>query len=235
MTRFLPVRRCLLLAVAMATSGDVLAAVDRVYHPYVELNEREVEYGFSWRDLDGDQLYLDRLGLGYAWSDRIFTELYVLSESVSDAGEVQRGYELELRWQLTEQGEYWADWGLLLELETEDGASAHGIALGVLWEKELPARWTATVNLLGEYEFGSDVETEFESALRSQVRYRHSAKFEPGLELYADDQDIAAGPVLLGAWRIGGARQLRWETGVVFGLDSATPGATLRGLLEYEF
>jgi len=221
--------------ISVFAHASAFAAVDRIYHPYVELNEREVEYGFSWRDLDGDPLYLDRLGFGYAWNDRVFTELYVLSESVSDEGELERGYEMELRWQLTEQGEFWADWGLLLELETADGASAHGVALGVLWEKELPARWTATLNLLGEYEFGDDVETEFESALRGQVRYRHSVELEPGLELYIDDQDMAVGPVLMGAQRLGGAKQLRWETGVVFGLDSATPAATLRGLVEYEF
>src|SRR5688572_9807170 len=93
-------------------SGIAGAAMDRVYQPYVEQNERELEYGFTWRDLGSDPILLNRLGVGYAWNNKIFTELYLLTESLSDDGKKQRGYELELKWQLTEQGEYWADWGL---------------------------------------------------------------------------------------------------------------------------
>ena len=41
--------------------------------------------------------------------------------------------------------------------------------------------------------------------------------------------------VALGLVRLGGKRQLRWEAGVIFGVDSKSPDTTLRFLLEFEF
>ncbi len=211
------------------------AEMNRVYHPYVEQNERELEYGFTLRDLGGEQELLNRAGIGYAWNERLFTEIYLLTESITHEGEQIRGYEAELKWQLTEQGEYWADWGLLLEAGTAKDISSHEFAVGLLWEKELASRWVATANLIAEYEFGSDIESELESAVRAQIRHRYSQSFEPAIELYLDDQDWAAGPAFMGTIKLSGRQQLRWELGVLFGLDSDTPDSNLRGLIEYEF
>jgi hypothetical protein len=177
---------------------QVHAEMNRVYHPYVEQNERELEYGFVLRDLGGDEVLLNRAGMGYAWNDKLFTEVYLLTESLTHEGEQIRGYEAEVKWQITEQGEYWADWGLLLEAGTARDISSHEFAAGILWEKELASRWVATANAIAEYEYGSDIEDEFETALRGQLRYRYSIAFEPALEFYLDDQDWAAGPALLG-------------------------------------
>ena len=219
----------------MSISGAASADMGRVYHPYVEQNEREIEYGLVWRDLGHDPLLLQRAGFGYAWGDNLFTEVYLLSETMSHEGELIRGYEMELKWQLTEQGEYWADWGLLLEAGTAKDINSHEFALGILWEKELGSRWSAAANIIGEYEFGSDIEAEFESALRTQFRYRKSVLFEPAFEIYLDDQDYAAGPALVGARRFSAGKQLRWELGFLFGLDDKTPANNFRFNLEYEF
>ena len=216
-----------------ATSAH--AEMNRVYHPYVEQNERELEYGFTLRDLGGEQTLLNRAGIGYTWNEKIFTEVYLLTESITHEGEEIRGYEAELKWQLTEQGEYWADWGLLLEAGTAKDISSHEFAAGVLWEKELSSRWVATANLIAEYEFGSDIESELESALRAQIRHRYSQAFEPAIELYLDDQDWAVGPAFMGAIKLSGRQQLRWELGFLLGLDEDTPDMNLRGLIEYEF
>jgi hypothetical protein len=35
--------------------------------------------------------------------------------------------------------------------------------------------------------------------------------------------------------RLGSRRQLRWEAGAIFGVDSQSPDTTLRFLLEFEF
>ena len=228
---FKSVLLCYLLVVSVASSADM----ERVYHPYVEQNEREIEYGLVWRDIGGDPLLLQRAGFGYAWSDKLFTEVYLLSESVSHAGERIRGYEIEVRLQLTEQGEYWADWGLLFETGTAKDIDSHEFALGVLWEKELNGRWSASANIIAEYEFGDDIESELESALRTQFRYRKSALFEPAIEVYLDDQDWAAGPAIIGARRFSAGKQLRWEFGFLVGLDKDTPENNLRFNLEYEF
>lgn len=217
------------------STAQVHAEMNRVYHPYVEQNERELEYGFTLRDLGSDKVLLNRAGIGYAWNDKIFTEVYLLTESITHEGEQIRGYEAEVKWQITEQGEYWADWGFLLEAGTAKDISSHEFAAGILWEKELASRWVLAANAIAEYEYGSDIEDEFETALRAQLRYRYSVAIEPALEFYLDDQDWAAGPALMGTVKLSGRKQLRWEVGLLFGLDAATPESNLRGGVEFEF
>ena len=60
-------------------------------------------------------------------------------------------------------------------------------------------------------------------------------EFDPAIELYLDDQDKAVGPAFMGAIKLSGRKQLRWEFGVLFGLDTTTPTTSLRGGVELEF
>lgn len=226
---------CGLLLLALFYCRFVHADIGRVYHPYVELSEREIEYGLTSRDQKNGRLLLQRAGFGYAWTDRFFGEMYILTESLTDDDQQIAGYEAELKWQLTEQGEYWADWGLLVEMATAKDSNAHEFAVGLLWEKEITNRWVSTVNTLLEYEYGDDIDNELEMALRAQVRYRSSRLFEPALELYLDDQDQAFGPGLLGAKNFSAGKKLLWEIGLLFGLDQGTPKNNIRFSLEFEF
>lgn len=226
---------CLLMPVCAVFSTNVWADIERVYHPYVEQNEREIEYGAVWRDLDGDNVMLNRAGFGYAWAEHWFGEVYLLKESVSHDGEQVRGYEAEVKWQLTEQGEHWADWGLLFEVGSEEDIDRREFALGLLIEKELGSAWVGAANLFAEYEYGEDTPDEFETALRAQLRYRYSPAIEPAVELYLDDQDYAAGPVLTGVQKLSPGRQLRWELGWLLGLDANTPTNNIRLAIEFEF
>lgn len=224
-----------LLAMAGGLSADAFADLNRVYHPYVEQHEREIEYGAVWRDITGDNLMLERAGIGYAWSERWFGEIYLLTESLTHEGEHIRGYEAEIKWQVTEQGEYWTDWGLLLEAGSARDIHRRELAMGLLMEKEITPEWVATANFFVEYEFGNDIQDEFETALRAQLRYRYSPSIEPAIELYLDDQDWAAGPALTGTQRLAPGKQLRWELGWLFGLDADTPENNLRLAIEFEF
>ncbi|MGB2009857.1 MAG: hypothetical protein ACPHSA_10490, partial [Cycloclasticus pugetii] len=54
-----------LLAVRVAASEF---SVDKVYHPYIQPLERELE----WRMLSGDGQQLHRLGIGKSLSDSLF-------------------------------------------------------------------------------------------------------------------------------------------------------------------
>ena len=47
-----------------------------------------------------------------------------------------QAYEIEARWMLTEQGQYWADWGMLFELEKQHQIDNWEAKVGVLAEKE---------------------------------------------------------------------------------------------------
>jgi hypothetical protein len=155
-------------SVTLAAVSCADAATTGIYHPYVNQREREIEYGVTWRGVGDERLSLQRASFAYAWTDRFATEVYLLSEFPSHGGVRARAYEVELKWQLTEQGEYASDWGLLVEAEVGYGIDRHEIATGVLWEKELGHRWVAAANATVGYEFGTDIGNEFETSLRGQ-------------------------------------------------------------------
>jgi hypothetical protein len=225
-----------LVLVPMVSHADGFA-VDKVYHPYVQPLERELEFRSILLSDDDDELnrtQLHRLGLGRSFTDRIFAEFYLIWGKESGGSLSLEAYEVELKWQLTEQGEYFADWGLLFELENERDDDIWEYSTAVLVEKEF-GQWAGTVNLAAIYEWGDDIENEWESQISSQLRYRYSRAFEPAVEYYAGDSSKGFGPVALGAVRFSGARKLRWELGVIFGLDSESPDQTYRAMLEYEF
>lgn len=211
------------------------AEIDKVYHPYVEPGETEAELRSIYESDDDaarDGRALTRLGIGRSFTERLFLEGYLIGEDRPGSGFQLEAYELEARLQLTEQGEYWADWGALFELERERESGEWEAASALLFEKE-SGRWSTTVNLGLEY--ASEAE-EFESALAAQLRYRRSPRFEPAVELYAGEETLGIGPVIAGAEALGpGGRQIYWELGVIAGLDDDTPDRSLRFLVEYEF
>ncbi|MCX4186850.1 hypothetical protein [Methylophaga sp. OBS4] len=216
------------IVVSSALQADG-SAIDKIYHPYVQPLEREIE----WRMVGADGDHKQRLGLGKSLSDRLFVEGYLIAEEQGDTFRLS-AYEIEAKWQLTEQGEYAIDWGLLTELEKAHKENEWELATALLMEKEW-GRWVGTANLWLKYEWGDEIKDEIETALGLQTRYRLSPQFEPALELYAGQNTRALGPVVMGDVRFTAGKKLHWETGVLLGLDSKTPGATLRFLAEYEF
>ncbi|WP_308365609.1 MULTISPECIES: hypothetical protein [unclassified Microbulbifer] len=212
--------------------------VDKVYDPYVQPLETEIEWrAVALRDDEDeslDSLQLHRLGLGRSFSDRWFGEVYLIGERNEDESFRLQGVELEAKWQLTEQGEYAADWGLLFELEKERDGDEWEAATTLLVAREW-GRWVGTANLAAIYEWGDDIDNELESQLRMQARYRLSEAFEPAVELYAGQDTLGIGPVARGLQRLSGARQFYWELGLILGVTDESPDQTLRLLVEYEF
>lgn len=204
--------------------------IDKVYHPYVQPLERELE----WRMIsaDGEQHY--RLGLGQSVSDKLFLEAYLIGEDDNKSDFDVSELELEAKWQLTEQGEYDYDWGLLTELEYDKDDYDWEFSSGILVERQW-GKFVGTANLFLSYEWGHTVKDELESSLASQLRYRYSSSLEPAVELYVSQETRAFGPVVLGDIKLPGRKKLHWETGAIFGLDSKTPDSTIRLLTEFEF
>lgn len=212
--------------------------VDKVYHPYVQPLERELEWrGVYQRDDDPveDGIWQQRLGVGASLGERLFLEGYVIGKRRSGPGFNIEGFELEGLWQLTEQGEYSADWGVLFELHQSRKYSITEMSSALLVEKELGQRFVATANLGLEYEFGSDIKNEFDVEFAGQLRYRLSERLEPTMELYKDEFTFAVGGVLQGLERFAGNRKMHWEVGVYGALNDTTPDTTMRALLEFEF
>ncbi|HEY8568502.1 hypothetical protein [Microbulbifer sp.] len=211
--------------------------VDKVYDPYVEPQETEIEWrAVRTRDSDEEELnglWQHHFSVGYGFSDHWFGEIYAIGEKRPGEGFDIEAAELEAKWQLTEQGEYSADWGMLFELERKYEENQWEAAATVIAAKDW-GRWTGIGNFALIYEWGRE-EDEFETEFRGQMRYRYTEKFEPAVELYAAEDLLGVGPVALGAWRLEEGRQFRWELGLIFGITDESPDQSLRLLWEYEF
>lgn len=211
--------------------------VDKVYHPYVDALERELEYRTVIQDEQPGLVtdaQIHQLALGTAFGDKLFGELYLIGTKNREGNFHLGAFEAEMKWQLTEQGEFAADWGLLFEYENEVEQDIQELTLGILAEKEF-GRWSGAANLFLINEWGDDINNEFETALALQARYRQSRAFEPGIEFYAGQNARGIGPVIQGIVVMGIRRNLHWEAGAIFGLGSDSPDTSFRFLLEYEF
>ena len=220
--------------VLVATSA---AAVDKVYHPYVEPQERELEYrvtGYSDGD-DNRDFQTHRLGFGYGISNRIAVEAYLIGEKYAGDALQLEAYELELRWQLNEQGAEWLDGAMLFEVEHADDGSYSEIGAGFIAEKELDQHWSATANVIARYEFGDEVSDKLEGEAVAQVRYRLSQPLEPALEAYWDEDIIAFGPAALGVLPLGGRNRLKWEAAALLAVEHDIADKIFRASLEWEF
>ncbi|MDB2705104.1 hypothetical protein N9Y67_01035 [Pseudomonadota bacterium] len=225
--------KLILSVISFSVISSVLAdgvAIDKVYHPYVQPLEREIELRMISAG-DGQKY---RLGLGTALSDRLFIEGYVIGTNVNNDQLDVSAYELEVKYQLTEQGEYAMDWGVIAELEKERHEDNWEAATGLILEKEW-ASWSGTANLWAIYEWGDTIQNELESSLSLQARYRYSRYFEPAVEFYRGQNTSGLGPAVMGDVWFSGRNKLHWEAGVIFGLDSETDANTWRLLTEFEF
>jgi hypothetical protein len=226
---------CLVLLANCATvAAD--ARISRVYHPYVQPLEREIELRANLADDSGSNKSKDQkywLAYGFSPLERWFVEAYVIAQRNNGEALKTSGFELEGLWQLTEQGEYWADWGALFEFERDTADNITEFGAAGLMEKELgPTSLTANLYLL--YEYGGGISNELETYAALQWRWRFREYLEPAIEYYKGDGLNAIGPVAVGMHRLG-RQQLNWELGPIFGIDSATPDLTWRMMLEIEF
>lgn len=225
------------MPVALADVEFQHNGVGRVYDPYVQPLERELEFRTLYQT-DDDPLESDilrqRLGFGKSVTERLFAEAYLLAEKQPGGGLRLQGYEAEIKVQLTEQGEYAADYGLLFEFGRERSESVSEVAVAGIVSRQW-GNWVGTANLGLEYEYGSDIDNEVETFASAQWRYRLRETLEPGVEFYADQFTRGIGPVLTGLVRGSGATKWAWEAGLILPLNDTTPDYTYRLLLEFEF
>lgn len=222
-----------LLSYASAVHADGVV-VDKVYHPYVTANEQEVEWRlFSHKESNNNKL-AQRFAYGQSLTDDVMLEFYLVGERDINDDFSLTSYELEARWMLTEQGEYWADWGLLFEIEKVQREKNWEVTSGLLVEKEF-GRTSLTLNAFIIYEWGNTIVSEFETEFSLQYRYRYLEQFQPAIELYSGENYLGIGPAFMGVQRFDGQKQLKWEVGFITGVDSRSKGHILRVAVEYEF
>ncbi|MFK7954473.1 MAG: hypothetical protein AB8B96_00115 [Lysobacterales bacterium] len=211
------------------------AVIDRIYNPYVQPLEREIEMRSLFQNDDRQEDFDEvLLGVGRSLSERVSVEVYAIGSRTSGQDFSPDAAEVELKWQLTEQGEFAFDLGMLFELEREFEDNVWEASTSVLINRDL-GRWTASANLDFIYEWGGGIDNELDTSLHLQTRYRLKEAFEPAIEFHAGEDTLAAGPVMTGLFRFSSGRKFRWSAGYFTGLDSISPDSTVRITIEYEF
>lgn len=224
---------CAVLSFSKVVWADGVV-VDKVYHPYVLPNETEFEWRLMSRQTDTNTLLGQRIAFGQSVSDTVMIEGYLVGEKTTDDDFGLQAYELELRWMLTEQGELWADWGVLFEVEKMHASNDWEVTTGLLFEKEFGPT-SLTLNFFGIYEWGENIEDEMEVEFRMKYRYRWLPQIQPAIEIYTGENFFGIGPAFMGIQRFNGQKQLKWEAGFITEVSNSGKDHTLRVALEYEF
>ena len=210
-----------------------------IYSPIVDYGETEVEFRGHYNFDDdasenGSGKY--KLDIGRGIRPRWFTEVVIEYEVPGQGSGEITAIEWENIFQLTEQGEYAADWGILLEYSFSlEDQHADKFEFGPLMQMEF-GRYVWTNNLIFEKETGQYAEDGLEWEFATRLKRRVSPAFEPAIEIYGSRDELQIGPALLGSARIGdGPNAFAWEAGILAGLTHDTPDVTLRFLIEAEF
>lgn len=236
-----------LSAVAFFASAPLAHADpdDYVHVPAVEYGEREIELRYGTASPTDDvRQSAAALAFGYGVTTWWATELagkWHRSEATS-FDEI----EWENRFQLTEPGEYFADFGLLVEIERpRDHAEGYELRIGPLMQKDFgPVQ--ANFNVLVERHYRATEPERTELGYEWQLRYRYRPAFDFGAQGFggvgpwndwssAREQQHIAGPAIFGKFGLGGRHVLKYDAAVLFRLSDAAPATTVRGQLEYEF
>jgi hypothetical protein len=220
----------------MALADDFI-----VYSPYVTESESEIElrgyqYADARTDLHGGAAELSIAhGVTGWWKPEAYVVEY---QQTPGAGGKLQGYEFENTFQLTQQGQYWADLGFLASYEFNKLArTPDAVEFGPLLEKTA-GRFAHVVNMIWEKEVGSGASGHYEFRYSYSGTYAVSQAFRPGLEAYGRPSDRAyqIGPIAGGEWHLGKSQSnLEYRVGVVLGINSAAPRQTWLARLEYEF
>lgn len=110
-----------------------------------------------------------RLGYGQSFGENWFGEMYVIAEQNKADSLAVKKYEIEALRQLTEQGEFPVDAGVLFAFEKADSDDIMEFASILLLEKEW-GQWAGTANIRAMYEFGDDISNELEATAALQSR-----------------------------------------------------------------
>ncbi len=240
-------------AVALASCLSISPAAqagpsDYVISPIVEEGEREIDFKAGSAKLrDGTRESAHSLGFGWGATRWWFTEIYAKWHKPPGEKYGFDAWEWENKFQLTETGQYPVDLGWLLEIERpKDRREGYEFRWGPLLQTELTNSVQANLNLLLEKHVQSSSPAKAQLGYQWQLKYRWQPALEFGVQGFGDvgpwnnwqpasRQSHSAGPVLLGRIAWGGRQTIKYNVGVLLGLNNASPQTTARLQAEYEF
>ena len=251
---------CALAAVLTLLTPVRARAGLRVIYPYaIDLGELEIEHNgtasFDRRPaIGGATTYTLEIATGLTawWKSEIefgfdrqpgFGQPTLLTQLVT-----------ENTFQLTEHGEFFADFGFYFEygqsLGRGSAAGPNQITFGPVIAKDI-GRTIETLNLFLTRELGPNQNTHgLDFTYIFQSRWNLWAPLSPAVEIYGNTgtldnvpglthQQLLAGPVAVGTlfprdFGLGRAGKLKYELGWLFGLTPVSPAGTLRWRLEVD-
>ena len=239
---------CAAAAAALVLQTAHASPADYVYTPMVEYGEREIDFKAGSAKLaDGERDHAYSIGAGFGLTPYWFTEVYAVAERDEESGRTRpEALEWENKFQLTETGRYFADLGVVAEIEVpKDRDDGYELRFGPLAQTDV-GRVQLNANLLFERHYRALEAGPMQAAYQWQVKYRWRQEFEYGLQGFGElgtwnswsgaaTQAQQAGPALFGRLALGGRDKLRYNAAYLVGTTAAAPERTLRMQLEYEF
>lgn len=241
------------LAVMLVAAGFALvpatarAADYQVYSPLVVKGENEIEvraynaWGTNPAAGAGQAL---KVAFGHSFTDWWHTELYAEAEKEYGESLKLEDFEWENRFQLTPQGKYWMDVGLINEIDIPRyGNDPYVVSFGPSFGKDF-GRFTALLNLLASHEYGTNAGSGVGLEYRARLEYRWRSRLSPLLEAYGQPVGTignygrprnSLGPGITGQFSLGAGKSLRYGAVALFGTTHDVADTTLVLRLEYEF
>jgi hypothetical protein len=220
---------------------------DYIATPTVEEGEREIDFKAGTRKLrDGTRESAWSIGFGYGATSWWFTELYAKWHHEPGERSAFDAWEWENKFQLTETGKYPVDVGFLLEIERpKDRSEGYEYKWGPLLQSEF-GLWQANVNLQIEKHLRTAESERAELGYQWQLKYRWKPSLEAGVQGFgsvgpwndwapSSEQSHIGGPALFGRIKVGERQTIKYNAGLLFGLNNSAPKRTLRMQAEYEF
>ena len=238
----------LALASSLTSVPAFAGPADYVYEPTVEYGEREIDFKAGASNLrDGTNANARSIGFGWGVTPHWFTEVYAKWHKDPAEGSGFDAYEWENKFQLTETGKYPVDVGVILEIERpKNRAAGYEVRWGPLFQAEITDKVQANVNLLFQKNVKTEEPAPAQMQYQWQVKYRYREQFEFGAQGFGEmgpwnhwapssEQAHIAGPAIFGKLRVGPKQVIRYNAGVLFGLNNGAPRNTVRVQAEYEF
>ena len=227
------------------------AASDYVLTPIVEEGEREIDFkaGFA-RARDGTRTGQQSIGFGWGVNSFWFTELYAKWHQQPGAISGFDAWEWENRFQLTETGKYPVDIGLLLEIERpKDRSEGYEYRWGPLFQADLNNvvdGLQANLNLLWQKHVRLAGGEPARLFTQWQLKMRWRPELEYGIQGFGDlgpwrgsaagtERPQNAGPAIFGRVKLGPHQTVKYNAGLLFGLNRDAPRQTLRMQAEFEW
>jgi len=237
-----------ILVTIFTLNSDTAYAHNKIYSPYVEYGEFELEYrGHATTDKRAakDKNEKHKIEIAYGISEYWSSGLIGVWNKKPGSAREYTATAWENIIQLTDQGQYWLDIGVYLEYVLASKTnSADKVEVKLLLEQP-GIKFTNTANIVLERQVGSNSNDATELEIFWRTKYRWKKAIEPAIEIYSkfgelgksvkfDDQKHSIGPVIMGEFAAGNESKFKYEFGYLIGISDAEADSTWKWVIEWE-